>query len=172
MDLDELNRAPEDELVQALSTCADIPAWVAALVDGRPYEDVGRLLARADALARRWSDAEIERALAQHPRIGERAAGSGEEAAMSAREQSAVAGDPRTRARLRAGNEAYEARFDRVFLIRAAGRSESQVLTALDERLGNDPETERDVVASELREIAVLRLERLVTSTATERADR
>ncbi len=59
-----------------------------------------------------------------------------------------------------------------MFLIRAAGRSEAEILGALEARLANDPETERGVVASELREIAVLRLERLVTSPPTEGAHR
>jgi len=172
MDLEGFNKAAYSDLAQALAACADVPRWVAALSDGRPYASVAVLLARADALARGWSDAEVDRALAQHPRIGERAAGGGAEAAASAREQSGVAGDERTKARLRAGNEAYESRFDRVFLIRAAGRSEAEILAALDARLANDPETERGVVASELREIAVLRLERLVTSPPTEGAQR
>jgi len=172
MDLEGFNRAADYDLAQALAACADVPRWVAALSAGRPYASVAVLLARADALARGWSDAEVDRALARHPRIGERAAGGEAEAAASAREQSGVAGDERTKARLRAGNEAYESRFDRVFLIRAAGRSEREILAALDARLANDPETERGVVASELREIAVLRLERLVTSPPTEGAQR
>ena len=165
MDLDGFNRAAAPDLAQALTACADVPAWVEALIDGRPYAEVAALLAHADALARGWRGEDVDRALAQHPRIGERAGGD------SAREQSGVADDERTQARLRAGNAAYEARFDRVFLIRAAGRSETEILAALDERLANDPATERDVVAAELREIAVLRLERLVTST-NEGADR
>jgi 2-oxo-4-hydroxy-4-carboxy-5-ureidoimidazoline decarboxylase len=155
--LDAFNAEPADAAAQAVQACADIPAWVEAVVAGRPYADVARLIARADALARDWSDADVDRALGQHPRIGERGG------AESAREQSGVAADDTTRARLRAGNEAYERRFGRVFLIRAAGRSEADVLTALDERLAHDAETERRVVAAELREIAILRLERLVT---------
>jgi 2-oxo-4-hydroxy-4-carboxy-5-ureidoimidazoline decarboxylase len=160
VDLEGFNRAPEADLEQALSACADVPAWVAALIAGRPYADVAELIARADELARAWTRDDVDRALAQHPRIGDRADGA------SAREQAGVATDDGTRARLRAANEAYEARFDRVFLIRAAGRSAPEVLAALEERLGNDPATEREVVAAELREIAVLRLQELVTEAA------
>ncbi len=39
------------------------------------------------------------------------------------------------------------------------GMSAEEILAALAERLGNDPVTERRVVAEQLREIAVLRLE-------------
>ena len=65
---------------------------------------------------------EVASALAHHPRIGERLAGSGQEAALSAAEQSGI--DPADSARaaaLMAGNRAYEEKFGQVFLIRAAG---------------------------------------------------
>ena len=56
--------------------------------------------------------------------------------------------------RLRAGNLAYEQRFGRVFLIRAAGRDGSQILAALNERLANDEPTEANVVRDQLAQIA------------------
>ena len=56
------------------------------------------------------------------------------------------------------GNRAYEERFGRVFLIRAAGRSAAEILDALTERLAHTPAEEEPVVAEQLREIAVLRL--------------
>ena len=46
--------------------------------------------------------------------------------------------------RLVDGNRAYEERFDRVFLIRAAGRDADEILAELERRLGNDDATERD----------------------------
>ena len=46
-------------------------------------------------------------------------------------------------AALAEGNREYEKRFDRVFLIRAAGRSSAEILAELHRRLGNDDETER-----------------------------
>ena len=45
-------------------------------------------------------------------------------------------------AAIAAGNAAYEQRFGRVFLIRAAGRSPEQILAELQRRLRNDDETE------------------------------
>ena len=61
--------------------------------------------------------------------------------------------------RLADGNRAYEDRFGHVFLIRAAGRSGEEILAALEDRLGNDAVTESAIMAQQLREIAVLRLE-------------
>ena len=63
-----------------------------------------------------------------------------------------------TAARLVAGNAAYEERFGRVFLIRAAGRDADQILGELDRRLQNDDATERAETVDNLRQIALLRL--------------
>ena len=61
--------------------------------------------------------------------------------------------------RLAKGNAAYEERFDRVFLIRAAGRDTEDILAELDRRLQNDEATERAETVDNLRQIALLRLE-------------
>jgi 2-oxo-4-hydroxy-4-carboxy-5-ureidoimidazoline decarboxylase len=57
------------------------------------------------------------------------------------------------------GNAAYEARFGRVFLIRAAGRSRAEIFGELERRLDNDDATELRETAEQLRDIAVLRLQ-------------
>ena len=86
--LPELNAMTAAEADAAVRPCVDIDAWVDAVVGGRPYDTVADLLAVADAQARTWSPAEVEGALADHPRIGERHQGSGASAAMSGSEQS------------------------------------------------------------------------------------
>lgn len=160
--LAEFNAMTDGEADRTVRPCVDIDGWVAAVVAGRPYADLSELLALADAQARVWTPAEVEQALADHPRIGERHAGSGASARMSGGEQAGV--DPRDaeiQRRLAAGNAAYEERFDRIYLVRAAGRSAEEILALLDERLANDPDTEIAVTSGQLREIALLRLEGL-----------
>ena len=49
-----------------------------------------------------------------------------------------------------------------MFLISAAGRDAYEILAALTERLGNDPDTELRVAAEEHRRITRLRLEKLM----------
>jgi len=158
MDLDHFNSAPAEEAEALLRPCADIQRWVGQIVQERPYANVGEVVAAAEQAARPWTAEEIDAALAHHPRIGERAAGTGTEAGMSRSEQSGVDQSAETAQRLRAGNEAYEDKFGRVFLIRAAGRSADDILAELERRLGNSPEDELPEVARQLREIAVLRL--------------
>jgi 2-oxo-4-hydroxy-4-carboxy-5-ureidoimidazoline decarboxylase len=158
--LEAFNTADGESARAQVLSCADVPRWADAVVAGRPYADVEAALAAARTVADPWSEEEVDSALARHPRIGERAAGDDADAAHSRREQAAL-GDlsGSVEERLRAGNRAYEDRFGHVFLIRAAGRTADEILAQLEERLGNDPATERRIAGQQLREIAVLRLE-------------
>lgn len=159
MSFDEFNRADREAAIATLRPCVDITRWCEEIADGRPYDSVDDLVARAEVAAAPFTADEIEAALAHHPRIGERARGAHAEAAMSRAEQAGV--DPNDAAvadALAAGNRAYEEKFGRVFLIRAAGRSAQEILDALTARLDHSPAEEEPVVAEQLREIAVLRL--------------
>lgn len=164
MDLPAFNSAPAAELAATLLACCDVPAWATAVTQGRPYPDCDSLLASADEAARRFTPADVDRALAAHPRIGERAHRQGAEAGWSRQEQSGVDRDADTQRALAEGNRAYEERFGRVFLICATGLPADQILASLESRLANDEETEAGVVAEELRKIALLRLRRVVAS--------
>lgn len=158
--LARFNAAAPPEAREVLHSCLDVPRWVDAVLAGRPYPTVAVALDAAKAAADPLTPDEVDQALARHPRIGERPGGGDAESRMSRAEQSGVdVSDAEVQERLRAGNVAYEARFGRVFLIRAAGRDAREILASLEQRLGNDPETETQVVAGQLREIAVLRLE-------------
>lgn len=161
MSVDAFNALPEPEARDRLAECLDVPRWVETVAAGRPYADLDALHATARAAAA-LDDEELEQALARHPRIGERA-GAGHDAAHSAREQAGV--DPADREvaeRIAAGNVAYEERFDRVFLIRASGRTGPQILAELERRLGNDDDAERAETVEQLTQIALLRLDQLV----------
>lgn len=163
MTLAEFDALPAEAAEALVAPCVAIPSWAAGLVAGRPYTDAPDLLAAARQLAAAWTDEEVEGALADHPRIGERHTGDGESAALSAREQARVdPADVEVQARLRAGNAAYEERFGRIYLVRAAGRSAEQMLALLEERLENDPATEIAVTKGQLAEIAMLRLQTLI----------
>lgn len=154
--LTEFNSRSRDDAVGVVKPTLDIPRWYDAIVDGRPYASIDALANAAFAVASPLTEAEIDGALAHHPRIGERAVGQSAEAAHARREQSGV--DAAAAESLAAGNRAYEERFDRVFLVRAAGRSADDILALLQQRLGNTPEEELAMIDQQLREIAALRL--------------
>ncbi|MGI8578183.1 MAG: 2-oxo-4-hydroxy-4-carboxy-5-ureidoimidazoline decarboxylase [Nocardioidaceae bacterium] len=159
---DGFNAMPESEARQQLSACCDSATWVDTILAGRPYADLPTLIETADGAARRLSAAEVEHAVRTHPRIGQQAEGQSMQSAWSRSEQSGVDDDEETRQELVLANREYERRFDRVFLICAAGLSAEQILTALRARLDNDTATEQAVVADEFRKIALRRLRRVV----------
>lgn len=158
--LESFNTADRAAARDLVLSCAAVDRWADEVVARRPYADVAAALDAARTVADPWTDAEVDSALARHPRIGERADGDAADAAHSRQEQAGVDTSDRDIAdRLLAGNRAYEKRFGHVFLIRAAGRSAEEILASLQERLGHDAATERRIAAEQLREIAVLRLE-------------
>lgn len=163
--LEEFNLAERGDAVAALRPCIDVTRWCEDIVDHRPFESVDALVGEAAQAADPFTTAEIDSALAHHPRIGERAGGETREATMSRSEQAGVdPADADVQQALREGNFAYEERFGRVFLIRAAGRSADEILSSLRERLQNDPLSEERIIAGQLREIALLRLRGTITA--------
>lgn len=164
MRLAEFNEAPVQEAAATLRPCIDIDRWVDAVLAGRPFATLDDLATAAEAAANPFLSSEVEAALAHHPRIGERAQGQGREAELSRGEQASLRVDDDIQAQLVEGNRAYEERFGRVFLIRAAGRTSEEILAQLRERLGNDDATEARIVGEQLRQIALVRLKGAIES--------
>ncbi len=159
MDLDEFNRLPADEAHEVLRPCLDVDRWIDGVVAGRPYADVESILDSARRSADPLHDDEIAQALSHHPRIGEKAQGDSAEAQLSKNEQAGLGAiEGSVQERLAAGNSAYEERFDRVFLIRAAGRDPEEILSELERRMNNSDADELAEVGEQLHQIAETRL--------------
>ena len=144
MNVPRFNGAPDEDARRLLLTCLDAPQWADRVLAGRPYDTVGEVEAAMVAASAAISDEELEQALARHPRIGERADADSHDADLARR--------------LEEGNRAYEDRFGRVFIVRAAGRSGTDILEHLQQRLDNSDELERAATIDQLTQIAVLRM--------------
>ena len=156
---------PEAELREGLTVCLHVPRWVDDVAERAPYASLAELEESARAAATPLSPEEVDQALSTHPRIGEKASGKGAAAELSKAEQSSSASsEPALDQALADGNRAYEETFGRIFLIRAAGRSRSEILAELNRRLTLDPDTELAVVGEELRDIALLRIPQVFTA--------
>jgi 2-oxo-4-hydroxy-4-carboxy-5-ureidoimidazoline decarboxylase len=154
----------EEELREGLTSCLHVRRWVDEVVAEGPYDSLDALLAVAKEKATPLSPGEVDEAMADHPRIGERPRGTGASASFSRAEQASSASDDEDLARrLAEGNAAYEERFGRVFLIRAAGRSRAEIVAELERRLQLDEEDEAEIVGRELRDIALLRIPQVFT---------
>ncbi|MGJ8521669.1 OHCU decarboxylase [Carnimonas sp. R-84981] len=157
--LDHFNHLPRAKAQPLIAPCVAIPGWIDALLKHRPYSNHAALMDFANKLTQQWGEAELEQALSAHPRIGEQPGGNQAHAALSRQEQSAVdQHDARLAEQLREGNARYEARFGRVFLIRAKGRSGEEILQALTQRLDHGDAEEVTESLQQLREITLLRL--------------
>jgi 2-oxo-4-hydroxy-4-carboxy-5-ureidoimidazoline decarboxylase len=151
---------PSDDELRA---CCAADAWLSRMSLARPFPSAKAALDLSDEIVLGFDDDALDQALAAHARIGERRLGVTTEDRWSRSEQAgALAVGTDVQERLADGNRRYEERFGHVFLIRAAGRSAEEMLAALEERLGHDDDTERDVVRRELAEIVRLRLLKVV----------
>jgi 2-oxo-4-hydroxy-4-carboxy-5-ureidoimidazoline decarboxylase len=162
--LPAFNAMDDDSARERLLVCLDVPRWADAVLAGRPYASIGEIEAAMVAASATITDDELEQALARHPRIGERADAATHDAEHSTREQSGVdRGDVALARRLEEGNRAYEERFGRVFIVRAAGRSGTDILDHLRHRLDNTDELERAATIDQLTQIAKLRIREVLS---------
>ena len=148
----------DQELREGLYASLAVRRWVEDVASRAPFATVDELLAVASAEATPLAPVEIDEAIAHHPRIGEKPVGQGASQEMSRSEQGSSI---EFADEIAAGNAAYEKRFGRVFIIRAAGRTRREILDELTRRLTLDDAVELQVVGEQLRDIALLRLEKL-----------
>ena len=156
--LSRLNAASAPAAAALLREVCSSTAWGAAVAARRPYERLDDLLAASDAAMAALTAADLREAMAGHPPIGRPTPGD----PTSAREQGGVRDAEREE--LLALGLAYQDRHGHVFLICATGATGAQIRAALEARLGNDEDTEREIVRTELGKINRIRLGRLAAT--------
>jgi allantoicase len=157
-----LNAATPEAFEEDVLGCCGSRAWASGLRAARPFATFDAMLQAADDVWGGLPADDRREAFAAHPRIGER---GGSVWARGEQAGAAEASDEILRA-LQAGNHEYEERFGHVFLINASGKGAEEMLEALRERLGNDPDAELAEAAEQQRQITRIRLEKLVRPVA------
>ena len=164
--LSRLNGLPVDAARAELLRCGGSTRWAERMAELRPFPDRQALFAAAETIWNGLGPDDWREAFAHHPRIGDKEAlrarfantaqwAEGEQAgALGASEEVLDA--------LAEGNQAYEARFGHIFIVCATGKSASEMLRLLGQRLSNDPEAELHIAAGEQAKITRLRLEKLL----------
>jgi allantoicase len=153
-----LNALPPQAFEREVFACCASTSWTRRLRASRPFADFDAVLEASDAAWRGLGEDDRLEAFAAHPRIGDR-----EGSAWSKQEQSGTASASEDVLRaLAEGNVEYEARFGRVFLINATGKGPQEMLEQLRRRLGSDPQAELDEVSEQQRQIARIRLGKLI----------
>lgn len=163
-----LNALSELEARQLLERCCGARRWVDGMVTRRPFASAAALYAAAEQAWQSLGEADFLEAFSHHPEIGEnldelrrRFSATAE---LSRLEQggAAQAGEA-TLAALRANNRAYRERFGFSFIVCATGKSATEMLALLEQRLPNERAPELAIAAAEQAKITRLRLEKLVT---------
>ncbi len=153
MTLPEFNALTDDAARAELSALLRLDALGGeGMLARRPFADKAALLAASDASwAETGSKDDWLEAFAHHPRIGGKDALRAKFAATKSwaqGEQAAVAAaDEATLDALESGNAEYEARFGRIFLVCATGKSAGEMLALLKARLPNERAAELKIAA-------------------------
>jgi OHCU decarboxylase len=161
------NSLPPEEAALEILPCCDSNSWARQLAALRPIEDEDSLLAASDKIWRSLTETDWMEAFAHHPRIGQSvapASASARSAQWSSQEQQKVgaAGSDMITA-LAEGNRAYAQRFNRIFIVCAAGKPAHTILDILQRRLRNDKQTELRESAEQQRQITNLRLKKWIS---------
>ena len=166
MTIETLNALRPEEAEARFRDCCAATPWVQGMLDARPYASPKALLARSHELWRELAEQDWLDAFEAHPKIGDvnslrakyastKSMASGEQAGASTASEDALQ-------RLKAGNDAYLAKFGFIFIICASGKSASEMLELLEARLFNSHSEELENAAKEQAKISELRLEKLL----------
>ncbi|NYF79414.1 2-oxo-4-hydroxy-4-carboxy-5-ureidoimidazoline decarboxylase [Granulicella arctica] len=144
--------------------CCGSHAWAERLAAMRPFADGDALFTASDAVWLGLPEPAWQEAFDSHPRIGQHHAqkqATAESLRWSEQEQrTALSPDAAAKLALEAANHRYEARFGRIFIVCAAGKSATEILGLLEARMSNDAATELHEAAEQQRQITQLRLRR------------
>jgi 2-oxo-4-hydroxy-4-carboxy-5-ureidoimidazoline decarboxylase len=158
------NALPAADAAREVLPCCGSRAWADQLVAQRPFAAPEALFAASDSIWLALSEADWNQAFDSHPRIGQQhaRAATAQSLSWSSSEQSAVTSSPDDAAKLALaeGNRAYEAKFGRIFLVCASGKSTGEILDLLRARMGNTPQQELREAVEQQRQITQLRLRR------------
>ncbi|MEP6707717.1 MAG: 2-oxo-4-hydroxy-4-carboxy-5-ureidoimidazoline decarboxylase [Pyrinomonadaceae bacterium] len=164
--LQRLNTLSRGQAEAELMKCCGSEKWARQMIERRPFEDVNDLSANADSVWWALDGSDWLEAFSHHPKIGEKkaAAAQAEEArAWSAEEQSrASTTAPEISRVLADANRDYERRFGYIFIVCATGKSSEEILSILQQRMGNTPEQELRIAAGEQAKITQLRIRKLL----------
>ena len=161
--LSRWNSLDAEAAAREVLPCCGSTAWASGLAAQRPFADERQLFAASDRVWNALDELAWHEGFDSHPRIGQQhaRAATAESLAWSSQEQrAAMSTEDATKLALAEGNRQYEARFGRIFIVCASGRSAAEILTILNARMQNTAADEMLEAAEQQRQITQLRLRR------------
>ncbi len=165
MNLKLINELNVKDATDSFVKCCGCGRWARDMAHARPYASDDELYKRAERHFSEMTRQDWLEAFAGHPKIGDVESLKAKYNATkdwAQNEQSGVNGiSDEVAQSLASGNQAYLERFGYIFIVCATGKSADEMLSVLNERLNNDPDTELETAAAEQKKITYLRLEKL-----------
>jgi 2-oxo-4-hydroxy-4-carboxy-5-ureidoimidazoline decarboxylase len=155
------NEADKARAHHDMIACCGAPRWADAMIARRPFASIGEVYATADHLWSAMAESDWLVAFACHPRIGDcrNAHATAQSASWSQQEQSSAAGaSEAVLSELAKLNARYEERFGFTYIVCATGRSASEMLAILRQRVASDRSAELREAAEQQRQIMQIRL--------------
>lgn len=143
--------------------CCGSMAWAEGMAARRPFASPEEVFIVSDMVWEGLGEEDWREAFDSHPRIGQQHAKAAtvESLAWSSEEQSAaMTPEDSVKQQLAEANGEYEAKFGRIFIVCAAGRSAAEILSICRSRMSNSPRREMLEAAEQQRQITQLRLRR------------
>ena len=168
MDLNSFNTKNESAAKEQLFQCCGSTQWVNQLMKHFPFSTEQELVEKAtkiwyeDCTEKDWREA-----FTHHPKIGDVESLEKKFAAtkhLAGKEQEGVhAASAETIQQLAQANTEYENKNGFIFIVCATGKSASEMLRLLQDRLKNSPEEELHIAMGEQHKITIIRFKKLIS---------
>ena len=166
MSLHLLNSASKDAAASYLRKCCSSEEWITRMLGQRPFCDSDAVHAAADSAWIDLREQDYLEAFSGHPKIGDIQSLQKkypDSAHLARSEQSGVEfASPEILQKLSAANHAYEKKFGFIFIVCATGKSASEMLAILQDRLESERAAELKTACEQQREIFHLRLDKFL----------
>ena len=167
MTLEEFNHLKPGEAKVELLKCCGSEHWVDKMIMHFPFQNPDTLFQKANDI---WYDECSKKdwleAFKYHPKIGDLE--SLQKKYVSTKDWASVeqsgttAASQNTLESLVKVNQAYEDKFDYIFIVYATGKSADEMLTLAEARLKNDTKVELHLAMGEQQKITLIRLQKLM----------
>jgi 2-oxo-4-hydroxy-4-carboxy-5-ureidoimidazoline decarboxylase len=166
MDIQSLNTLPIDQANHLFLQCCTSEKWIEKMVASRPFTNRSSLRETADHIWGNLTEKDYLQAFEGHPKIGDvgslKAKYANTKALASGEQSGANSATDEVIAELANSNSAYEEKYGFIFIVCATGKSATEMLALLQDRLNNDRQKELEIASEEQRKIFHLRLEKLL----------
>ena len=167
MTLGEFNAQVPEKAREALFRCCGCTKWADSLIKNFPFTSIEDLKILSDKTWFTCSESDWREAFSHHPKIGEKKIVNDKHTATKEWAQAEQSGvkdtDKKIIDELAKLNRDYEARMGFIFIVFASGKSGSEMLSILKERLNNDFEKELHIAAGEQNKITHNRIDKLLS---------